>query len=44
MSTRRTTTIEISEETWKRLNLLKNVGESFDSVVSRLLNQFGEEI
>ena len=33
----RGTTIHISKEVWKKLNNMKNVGESFDSVLRRLL-------
>lgn len=30
--------IDISDQTWKDLNNLKEVGESFDSVIIKLLN------
>lgn len=31
------TTIQIKTETWKKLNQQKSPGESFDDVISRLL-------
>ena len=34
----RKTTIEVSGEVWKELNSLKNIGETFDRVLRRLLN------
>lgn len=33
------TTITIGEETWKRLSARKSPGDSFDDVVTRLLDQ-----
>lgn len=33
----KTTTIQISEKTWKQLSSLKNIGESFDDVIQRLI-------
>ena len=32
-----TTTIQIEDNTWEQLNKQKNVGESFDEVIQRLL-------
>lgn len=31
------TTIQITEETWRELNMRKNPGETFDDVIQRLL-------
>ncbi|HEY0090440.1 MAG TPA: hypothetical protein VGB37_16440 [Candidatus Lokiarchaeia archaeon] len=33
-----TTTIRISEKTWRRLNRLKKVGEHFEDLIVRMLN------
>jgi predicted CopG family antitoxin len=33
------TTIHVSDETWKRLNTRKARGETFDDIVSQLLDQ-----
>jgi len=33
-----TTTVEVSINTWKGLNARKDPGESFDDVISELLN------
>ncbi len=35
-SEKKTTTIEISVENWKKFNSLKRVGESFNDVITRL--------
>ena len=37
-------TISISDEQWKKLNLMKERGESFTEVLSRLLNIQNEDI
>ncbi|MHA2252833.1 MAG: DUF7557 family protein [Candidatus Kariarchaeaceae archaeon] len=37
------TTIHIDEETWKKLNEIKELGESMNDVVKRLLNMKGFE-
>lgn len=34
-----TTTVTVSHETWKRLQMRKEPGDSFDDVISRLLNK-----
>ena len=34
----RKTTIEVSGEVWKKLNMLKEIGETFDQVLRRLLD------
>lgn len=34
-----TTTVEIKNETWKQLNRRKEPGDSFDDVISRLLEE-----
>ena len=34
-----TTTIEIKSDTWRRLNAQKEPGDSFDSVITRLLDE-----
>ncbi len=39
-----TTTITISGNTWKRLNSLKGIGESFDELLSRLLDRLGTDV
>lgn len=31
--------IKVSEENWKRLNAMKDPGDTFDDVVGRLLDQ-----
>ena len=36
------TTIHVSEITWKNLNQIKQLGESMDDVVVRLLRLYGE--
>lgn len=36
------TTIEVKTTTWRRLNRLKSPGQSFDEVVSDLLNSTDE--
>lgn len=33
-----TTTIEVANETWKQLNREKDPGQSFDDVITSLLN------
>ena len=33
------TLIQISTETWKKLNSLKDVGDSFDDVIKRLIEE-----
>jgi predicted CopG family antitoxin len=33
------TTIEVSTDTWKQLNQMKEPGDSFDDVVSDLLDE-----
>jgi predicted CopG family antitoxin len=33
------TTIEISVDNWRELNRMKDPGDSFDDVISRLLEQ-----
>jgi len=38
---KRKTTITISGDTWKRLNSIKRIGESFDKLLSRLLDRLG---
>lgn len=30
--------IDVSDQTWKELNNMKEVGESFDSVIIKLIN------
>jgi len=37
------TTIAISEEQWKELNNMKNLGEDFSDVVQKLLNKTKQE-
>jgi len=37
------TTIKVKGETWKRLNQLKEPGDSFDEVIQKLLKQDAEE-
>lgn len=32
------TTIEVSDETWRQLNVRKERGESFDDVIQGLMN------
>ena len=34
-----TTTISLSEETWKMLNRLKEAGDTFDDVIRRALKE-----
>jgi len=34
-----TTPIRVSDENWKELNTMKEPGESFDDVISRLLDE-----
>ena len=36
------TSIKISEETWAKLNQIKKLGESFDDILIRLLNELDE--
>ena len=36
------TTIHVSEITWKNLNQIKQLGESMDDVVVRLLRLYGD--
>jgi len=43
MSERSYTTISISKEVWKRLNRLKNTGESMEDVMKRLLDEHEAE-
>lgn len=38
-----TTTIEVSKETWRQLNMRKNPGESFDDVVQDLMTEENRE-
>lgn len=38
-----TTTIEIGRDTWERLNSRKQVGDAFDDVVKRTLDQTSDE-
>lgn len=38
-----TTTIQITEETWRELNMRKNPGETFDDVIQRLLEDAGTD-
>jgi predicted CopG family antitoxin len=33
------TTVKVKGDTWKRLNQLKEPGDSFDEVIQRLLNE-----
>ena len=33
------TTIQVDQETWKRLYMRKQPGESYDSVIQRLLDE-----
>ena len=33
-----TTTLQVSKDTWKRLNARKEPGETFDDVITRLLD------
>lgn len=35
----KTTTIQVSEETWKKLNAIKRLGESMNDVITRLLKE-----
>lgn len=35
----KTTTIQVSEETWKKLNGMKGLGESMNDVITRLLKE-----
>jgi len=35
--------IQVSEETWTRINTAKRPGESFDETLSRLLDQLKKE-
>jgi predicted CopG family antitoxin len=37
------TTIKVKGETWKRLNQLKEPGDSFDEVIQKLLKEDAEE-
>ncbi|WP_255455265.1 hypothetical protein [Natrialba sp. INN-245] len=37
MSESDTTTIQVSKETWRQLNVRKDPGETFDDVVQQLL-------
>ena len=39
-----TEAIKISPENWRRLNAKKNPGDTFDDVVSRLLDEHGEAL
>jgi len=39
----KTTTIRISEKTWKRLNRLKKMGEHFEGLIVRMLNKEEKE-
>jgi predicted CopG family antitoxin len=32
-------TINISDDNWKKLNQLKNVGETFDEVLTKIISQ-----
>jgi len=34
-----TTTLQVTKETWKQLNLRKEPGETFDDVIQRLLEE-----
>lgn len=34
--------LRVREETWKTLNRLKEPGDSFDDVIGRLIEQYGE--
>lgn len=34
-----TTTVTVSHDTWKRLQMRKNPGDSFDDVISKLLDE-----
>lgn len=36
------TNVRVSNENWKRLNSMKEPGESFDDVIGRLLDQTEE--
>jgi len=38
------TTITISEETWRRLNQIKRLGESFDELINRIIESKNKEI
>lgn len=38
MAVTQTRTVRVSDETWKRLNQRKEPGDSFDDVISRLLD------
>ncbi|MEX1382629.1 antitoxin VapB family protein [Lutibacter sp.] len=33
------TTITISEETWKRLRSIQGLGETFDELIKRMINE-----
>lgn len=35
-----TTTIRVYEGTWKRVNALKEPGESFDDVLNKLVDEY----
>ena len=37
-----TTTLQVTKETWKELNLRKEPGETFDDVIQRLLEESGD--
>ncbi|MDF9747029.1 DUF7557 family protein [Natrinema salsiterrestre] len=37
-----TTTVTVSTETWKRLTLRKDPGDSFDDVITELLDEVEE--
>jgi len=41
MSETDTTTVEIHRDTWRELNIRKEPGESFDSVIRRLIDATG---
>ena len=36
------TKIQVSEEVWRKLIALKNLGESFDDVLTKILNEYEE--
>jgi len=36
---KKTTTIRISESSWRRLNRLKKIGEHFEDLIVRMLNK-----
>ena len=42
MTRKATETIRIRPETWRRLNNLKEPGDTFDDVVTKLLDDAGE--